>query len=78
MIYQTAGTLWLVVRILNAFLNLMARAAKNFETKKMALGRSSSQICTGSVKDCRHGALVIHLYVRKKQRQKPMIPSLPQ
>lgn len=66
---QTAGPLWLVVRILRGFLNLMARAAENFEEKTMALGRSSSQICACTVKNFRQGTSVIYLYARKKQRQ---------
>lgn len=78
MIQQTAGPLWLAVRILSGFLNLMARAAKNVEEKTMALGRSSSQIYTCTVKNFRHGTSVIYLYARKKQRQKPWPPFLTQ
>lgn len=31
MVLQTDGPLWLVVRILSGFFNLMARAGKNFK-----------------------------------------------
>lgn len=43
MVLQTDGPLWLVVRILSSFLNLLARVANSFRERKMALGRSSSQ-----------------------------------
>lgn len=34
MAQPTDGTLWLVVRMLSGFFNLMARAAKSFREKK--------------------------------------------
>lgn len=51
MVLQTDGPLWLVVRILSSFFNLMARAGKCFKEKKMALRRSSSQTDIYDFKD---------------------------
>lgn len=58
MVLQTDGPLWLVVRILSGFFNLMARAGKSFKKKKMALGRSSSQTDIYDFKDRIHDVLL--------------------
>lgn len=62
---QTDGPLWLVVRILSGFFNLMARARKSFKKKKMALGRSSSQTDISDCKDCIFGAFVTGVLAMK-------------
>lgn len=62
---RTDGSLWLAVRILSGFFNLVARAGKSFRKKKFALGRSSSQTDLYDFKYCICGAFVTHLHTVK-------------